>query len=575
MAKKVFILLLSALLAQGMAGAQTSMTVPHGSFEQWTTHPGYNISSLFLTLPVYESFSVPTGWDYLTYPVNETFSMGFQNVTVNTSLPLIKAMQDTAAVPDSSTAVKLQTFMLSDIIGPAVYLLVSGSLDSTLTATVYPSILSTGVVNIEHFIPIMNSLMANMDSAQAMLASLATIDVNYLITGGLALDGFEPTYLTGSYKYHSATGGDNGGVLVLGTRYNNLLHKREVVGGGVNIALTDCTGYTPFTVDYMSLHQYDASFAEQTPDSLVIMLVSSASLNRQQGSWLCVDSLALWHVDPPAPDTCASIVDPTAVPDIHEVALSWGTTADVDGFEMEFGPSGFEHGSGTWITPNSNTCTISGLRANTQYDVWIRSVCSDNVYGGWMPFCFTTLPDTCSRITHIGIDSSGANINAYNMAAGYVASWESSFDPEGWEVEYGLVEASPITLSTTIPTIELPPLQPGSQYKLRVRTVCDDSTYGSWDSLLFHTTDTVPTVGAGKPISNSMQLTLSPNPAHGQCVASFASEAELRLYTSDGRLLQTVRSTGEPVTLQLQSQGVFLLQVISADGSAARKIVNR
>ena len=208
------------------------MSVPNGSFEQWTSHPGYSVTALFVPVQVYNAFSTPTGWDYLSYPVNETYSMMGFNVNVNTDLPLIVASQDTGAVPDGSSAVKLQTFMLSDIVSSTVYSMASGSLDTTLTNTVYPSILSTGAVDMEHFIPMMGTLVANMDSIEVLLASMLDIDVNYLVTGGIALGSFEPTRLTGSYRYHSAVGGDNGGVLLLGTRYNSTLGRREVVGGG-------------------------------------------------------------------------------------------------------------------------------------------------------------------------------------------------------------------------------------------------------------------------------------------------------------------------------------------------------
>ena len=224
MMKKFFLLAFSVALMSFSASAQTRMAVPRGSFEQWTTNPGYNISLFGMSLPIFSNFTTPTGWDYLTYPVNESLSTPLGNISINTSLPLIVASQETTSVPDSSYAVKLQTFMLEDIINPNIYSLVESNLDTMLTQTVFPSILSTGLVNLEHFIPIMNSLLSNMDSLEAILASFATIDVNYLITGGIALGGFEPSRLTGYYKYQSATSGDNGGVLMLGTHYNTTTH---------------------------------------------------------------------------------------------------------------------------------------------------------------------------------------------------------------------------------------------------------------------------------------------------------------------------------------------------------------
>jgi hypothetical protein len=63
----------------------------------------------------------------------------------------------------------------------------------------------------------------------------------------------------------------------------------------------------------------------------------------------------------------------------------------------------------------------------------------------------------------------------------------------------------------------------------------------------------------------------------GSCEVSLSSDepAELQLFSHDGRLLQTVQSTGSSLRLQLPSKGVFLLQAITPSGKVTRKIVNK
>ena len=175
MMKKVFSLVIVLLLAWGSLQAQTSMMVPNGSFEQWTSHPAYNVSVMMMSLPVYDSYSTPTGWDYLSYPVNQTFNVLGSNVTINTSIPLIKTSQESGAVPDSNSAVKLETFMLSDLVTGLVYALAAPNLDPMLTSTVFPSILATGEVNIDSLIPLITTLLANADSIESMLTRLNTV----------------------------------------------------------------------------------------------------------------------------------------------------------------------------------------------------------------------------------------------------------------------------------------------------------------------------------------------------------------------------------------------------------------
>ena len=655
--------------------AQTSMSVPNGSFELWTTHSGYSVSLFGSPILVYDSFPTPTGWDYLTYPVNESISFFGMSININTDLPLVKVSQETGTVPAGSSALKLETFMLEDIVSPTVYTLAQGALDSTLTQTVFPSILSTGEIDLDHFMPLMSSLLTNMDSIESLLASLATMDVNYLISGGIALGAFEPSRLTGSYKYQSATTGDNGGVLLLGTRYNPITHQRDVVGGGANIGLTDIANYTPFTVDYVSLHQLEPSYPEVAPDSLVVLILSSASSNIQQGSYLCVDNLLLWQdsVVVDEPDTCASIVGLTATPDIHEAVINWSTTGTVGSYELEYGAAGFAQGSGTYVTLANNTYSLSNLDANSSYDVYVRTVCNDTIYGDWGSLQFTTLPDTCAQVLNLEI-----NTIVVDAPPQYVMEWWSYSTPDHWEVAYG-VQGTDLAQGTVVTTNERSfniyeleeagALAPNTLYYFGVRSVCEDDVYGDWEFVEYLTpcaqvesivvwddsvtvtsdnrlegyratwTDTNNTrwyVSVGDPSNpipdhwnpgeevseplwhlpklepnrqyyvevvpycgenntgelkwvlfttttigiqqvQVLHLSVYPNPAMGSCEVSLSSDepAELQLFSHDGRLLQTVQSTGSNLRLQLPSKGVFLLQAITPSGKVTRKIVSK
>ncbi|MBQ6070049.1 MAG: T9SS type A sorting domain-containing protein [Bacteroidales bacterium] len=493
MIKKAITFCVALLVLQGAIYSQTNMPIPNGSFEQWTSHPGYNVTVLGMSLPVYDSYSTPTGWGYLAYPVNESFSALGTPISISTSIPLVKVVEETGSVPDSNKAVKLQTFMLSDLVTGLVYTLAAPQMDTMLTQTVFPSILLTGEINMDSLMPIVTNLLANIDSAGDMLVSLAGTDVNNLITGGIALGGFEPSRLTGSYKYHSAVSGDNGGVLMLGTHYNTTTHRREVVGGGLNIGLTDVANYTPFTVDYLSLHTLDSTFADQAPDSLIVLMISSASENRQQGSYLCVDNLRLWHdsTGVELPDTCASIVALAATADIHEAVVAWNTTSAVDGYELEYGPTGFTQGSGTMLYPSTTTATLTSLVANTAYDVYVRTVCNGTTYGEWASASFATQPDTCASVCWI----EAVNV-VYDAFPEYELQWWGSSQPDHWEVEYGL-QGFELGSGTVVETNESSfaiyeleqqgILQPNTWYDFYVRSVCEGGVYGEWDSVQYRT----------------------------------------------------------------------------------------
>lgn len=585
--KKILILFFLSLLSHGIVNAQLQMQVPFGSFEQWTSHPGYSINAVVINLPMYDSYSTPTGWNYLSYPVNESINMGFMNITVNTDVPLIVASQETGNVPDGSSAVQLQTFMINEIIDPTVLSMASSYIDTSLTNTIIPSILSTGEVNVESFMPIMTDLMSNggmstnPDSLLPLLSTFMTMDVNQFISGGISLGGFEPSYLTGYYKYHSADSGDNGGIILIGTHYNSTLGKREVVGGGLNIALTDCIEYDSFAVEYVSLNTLNPSYVNLAPDSLIVLLVSSASINRQQGSWLCVDNLILWQDTSAAsqPDTCPGIADLSVTPSAHEVLVSWSTDGMVISYELEYGEAGFQQGNGTYLILDENSYLIEQLESSTQYDLYIRTVCSAVSISDWRLEHFFTLPDTCARISSITIDSSNLSFNSDQQVMGYRASWQSSFDSESWELEYGpqgFTTGSGISDIVESPSYFLGPLQPNSNYEFRVRSICNDEVYGEWYSILFRTANQSSSESIQLSTLN-YQLSVFPNPANGQCVVSVpdVEDVELRLYALDGSLLQSVKADNPTVAIELPSQGVFFLQLVTPQGSATRKIVNR
>lgn len=561
--KKVILFFALGLTVIGLR-AQTPMPLPGGSFEQWETHPGYSVTVLFMPFSVYGSYTTPTGWSHLSYPVNESTSVYGMTVNINTSVPLVNASPDTAGAPDSAKAARLQTIMLSDIINPTVLSMAGDMIDSTLQQTVFPSILSIGELDLVASMPLLTSALGDMSNIEAMIPTLLTMDVNDYVSGGLPLDGFRPASLTGNYKYQSAASGDNGGIVLVGTHYNPVTHHRDIVGAGASLSLTDTPTYIPFTIEYTPLSDIIPGSSAEAPDSLIVLILSSASQNMQQGSMLWVDNLVLWS----APDTCAAITGINATAGIHDVTLTWSTTDPADAFELEYGQAGFVPGSGNSVTTTGTTYTLDGLAAATQYVVWIRTLCSDSIYGEWSTFSFTTAPDTCATVLDLAV--AGDENNA-------LLTWRGSSQPDHWEVEYGeqgFSHGNGTTIETTDTQLELTAigLQPDTWYDFHVRAVCD--VYGGWTSVQYHTP--APAVGIENTFGNSNQINLYPNPANGKCVVSLRDEApaELHLYSLDGRLVTTVTTMGTPTTLQLPAQGIYLLQVLTPSGISTYKIIN-
>ncbi len=669
--KKIITLVAVMALFWLPAKAQTSLAVPYGSFEEWTTQPGYSVTLWGANIPIYEGYSIPTGWNCLAYPINESFSLWGNTIAINTNIPLLLAEEATTAVPAGTKAVELETFMLDTVLSQTAYALMLNAIDSTVSQAAFPSLLCNSSVNVDNFLTLVNMLLANMGGLESMLNQFSNVDLNTFFSGGMALGTFEPTRLTGSYKYASGVSGDNGSVVVLGTYYNASTHTRDVVGGGLSDPLTDIANYTPFTVDYHSMVEFDSTLTVPAPDSLIILIISSTSDSLQEGSTLTIDNLMLWHdTIPDDIDTCASIVNLTADPTVYDVVLSWGATGPVTGYELEYGPAGFALGTGNRVMIAGSPYTVQGLEGNTAYDVYLRTACSSTLYGDWDTLQFTTYPP-CAFVASMVVSTT-----RQDSLVSRTLSWQGTSTPNFWEVEYGpqgftLGEGTQLTTQDSLLdlyALELDgTLQPNTWYDFYVRSACDHNIYGDWDSVQYRTlcapveeltvsedsltvneayllegygvswvdnagnqewyveygpvdsadvwnVDTVQETSFRMPAlvsstqyhvsvvagcgegnysiprvttfttqfvgieeTEALSLSVYPNPADGRCRISLSSgePAELKLFSLDGRLLQTLHTTGTSVELQLPAAGLYLLQATTPSGTTTRKITSK
>ncbi len=414
-------ILIAFILAATSLTAQTYMPVPRGSFEQWENHPGDSISFMgMISMPVYGSYSTPTGWDIPTFSINDTFPVLGASLPVNISIPLALIHRDSSEyVPDSSSALVLQTFKLSDIVDPSVYSIASAFLDPSLIDAVIPSIAATGTFNIEKLLPLMDNLIASQSNLSWLLNMMDTADLNDYISGGFPLNGFEPTALRGSFKFRPKNyfDIDNGTILAFGTRYDTLTHRRILVSAGSHNLYPNFDGdtvhYFPFELEIASLTDYyPAEYAYYTADTMIIVAVSSSSEKRLQGSQLFIDSLILEHIDPPCGRVDSIYADSVTTAAAH---IHWTNTLVPTRWEVEYGRQGFARGRGTTREVTDSTIYIIGLDAATSYDIYIRTICDDSSHSSWCYFNFTTENEYQGII-----DTEVEKLNVYpNPAHGY------------------------------------------------------------------------------------------------------------------------------------------------------------
>lgn len=89
----------------------------------------------------------------------------------------------------------------------------------------------------------------------------------------------------------------------------------------------------------------------------------------------------------------------------NSAQVSWTAVQGVNGYEVEYGASGFNQGAGTTVQASTNNATLTGLTANMAYDVYVRSVCGEGVFSAW------------SNVTSFTTDEQGEGIDDVNSAA--------------------------------------------------------------------------------------------------------------------------------------------------------------
>ena len=121
-----------------------------------------------------------------------------------------------------------------------------------------------------------------------------------------------------------------------------------------------------------------------------------------------------------APGAC---IPPTALSASATTATtataSW-TTGGAANSLVEYGPTGFTLGTGTQVYVGTTSANLTGLSANTTYDVYVKDSCITNASTFVGPATFTTPCSTVMSGTYTinsGLPTGGTNFNSFSEAA--------------------------------------------------------------------------------------------------------------------------------------------------------------
>ena len=141
------------------------------------------------------------------------------------------------------------------------------------------------------------------------------------------------------------------------------------------------TTYSRYEVDFGSYNGPHGNIAIMFPTP------RGSGYNQNSGY---VDDIVIEAI----PD-CPSVINLSVSNTVGDTAtLIWSDTASNTSWTVEYGISGFVRGTGTTVTANDTSLTITGLSINTAYDVYVTPVCAGNAPG----VAFLTFRTECGMI---------------------------------------------------------------------------------------------------------------------------------------------------------------------------------
>ncbi|MCZ8196722.1 MAG: fibronectin type III domain-containing protein [Flavobacterium sp.] len=161
----------------------------------------------------------------------------------------------------------------------------------------------------------------------------------------------------------------------------------------------------------------------------------------------------------------------------NSVNLTWNPGNNETSWQIEYGLSGFEMGSGTKVISTNTSMTIANLVSTNSYDFYIKSICGSEVFGdSYGPITVVPVNANCSNPSNLTVVRNPTN------AALATVSWTAGGNENAWEIQYGnagfIIGQGSIVQASSIPKI-VDGLTNGS-YSFYVRAKCSATEYSNW-----------------------------------------------------------------------------------------------
>ena len=194
----------------------------------------------------------------------------------------------------------------------------------------------------------------------------------------------------------------------------------------------------------------------------------------------------------------------------NSVTLNWTANPMAQSWTIEYGFEGFNQGSGTTVTANTNSYVVTGLLDESSYEFFVKANCgTDWTSENWVSVQATTQSGGVVCDAPTGVSTTVAD-NAVTV------NWTPGTGNISYEIEYGPRGFShgngTVTNATTSPAV-ISNLDYETSYDLYVRAICDQNTYSAYSIVATFTTGQRPSEDCA-PVSNLAVTEITDNTAH-------------------------------------------------------------
>ncbi|MBR3412181.1 MAG: fibronectin type III domain-containing protein [Bacteroidales bacterium] len=238
--------------------------------------------------------------------------------------------------------------------------------------------------------------------------------------------------------------------------------------------------------------------------------------------------------------TCPDVMNLTAGEiGVNSLTLTWSADPAAVSWVVEYGYTGFEHGSGIQAVVTMSSYVVTGLQEETSYDFYVRTMCDTGWYSeNWTYIAATTL--------YGGVEcDEPTGVNAVVAGNAATVSWTAGAGNTSYELEYGphgFAHGTGMTQTATTAPVTITNLNYETQYDVYVRAFCEQNASSAWSIVTSFTTEAQGSEDCD-PVTNLTATEITENSAVVSWTAgATGDEWEVVLTDAGGTMLSETRT---------------------------------